>query len=348
MAERAVVAVVGAGWNGCFVAEALKLRGHVVKLYDSQDRVLSEQFGSPWWPLPSPFMYPTRADDRWHAAVLPGELRRSHPELVRTLRGSVVAVTEDAAELDAVTYRTIMSSEMESEFVEVPRTEFGMRGVAWAALVRRDVVSVQRARQYFGTGLGDDLVLGCSVDEVESVGEFDCLVDCTFGGVLPRRGLSYSLIAVPLYIGDSSYSMMFVDGADRIDLVPSGDSTLVGVETTRNSVVFRGSSLSETRDRLERLRESEVQREGVLSRIEAEITRFLPDFRSDYTFVGFTAAIRRHGESHWSSMPVSRRGRVLFVEPQLWSAPDRVAREVVGTVDALDGGRIALLCETRQ
>ncbi len=315
------VAIIGAGWYGCHIALSLRGLGLDVTVFDQNDRAMHEASGNNQFRLHLGFHYPrhhgTRAQSR------DGFMRfvERYPQLSREVSENIYAVPREDSLIDFATYRLIMTSSG-IDFREVRETSVFLQGVDRLLLTGERVLLIERARRYFTERLGDSLQLGTRVDDVEERADgayvggarYDVVVDATWGH---RTGLPMRFFYEPTillyYETDSPFPAVTLVDGPLCSIYPTEDPGLYTLSSVPHTPLGRLDSAEAAR----RVRDS-VSAATVAEKVqamEAQISRYVPEFRERFRFVGPQLAIKTKpvGRFDDRSCYVFRRGRVFSV-----------------------------------
>lgn len=173
------IRVLGGGWYGCHIADALAGSGHDVELHETREAIFQGASGSIPARLHQGFHYPrsrlTRAACLDHAEAFMA--RYGH--LTMGVPVNIYAIAADRSQVDFAQYVQTLRGEV--EFVTIARPEeFGLRNVEGAVLTGERHILTDRARAYFENRLNGRLRLNAGPWTPASNAEWDWTVDCTF------------------------------------------------------------------------------------------------------------------------------------------------------------------------
>ena len=315
------VAVIGAGWYGCHIALSLRGLGLDVTVFDQNDRAMHEASGNNQFRLHLGFHYPrhhgTRAQSR------DGFMRfvERYPQLSREVVENIYAVPREDSLIDFATYRLIMTSSG-IDFREVRETSVFLQGVDGLLLTGERVLLIERARRYFTERLGDSLQLATCIGEIDErpdgayIGgtRYDVVVDATWGH---RTGLPMRFFYEPTillyYETDGPFPAVTLVDGPLCSIYPTEDPGLYTLSSVPHTPLGRLDSASAAR-----LVRDSVSAATVAEKVQAmegQISRYVPEFRERFRFVGPQLAIKTKpvGKFDDRSCYVFRRGRVFSV-----------------------------------
>ncbi len=315
------VAVVGAGWYGCHIALSLRALGLDVAVFEQHARPLHEASGNNQFRLHLGFHYPRHHQTRVQSRDGFMRFTERYPQLSREVAENIYAVPREDSLIDFATYRLIMTSSG-IDYREVGETSVRLEGVDGLMLAGERVLLIDRARQYFTERLGDCLHLGARVDRVSQrldgvyLGgrRYDFAVDATWGhrAGLPMR-FYYEPTLLLYYETDGPFPAVTLVDGPLCSVYPTEDPGLYTLSSVPYTPLGRFDSAAEAR------RERDAVGGAVIADrtrlMEGQISRYLPEFRERFRFVGPQLSIKSKpvGRFDDRSCYVFQDGRVFSV-----------------------------------
>ncbi|HQS47307.1 MAG: FAD-dependent oxidoreductase [Rhizobiales bacterium 24-66-13] len=315
------VAVIGGGWYGCHMGLSLKGLGFDVQIFERHDRLLNEASGNNQFRLHLGFHYARHHGTRLQSRDGFMRFMERYPNLSREVAENIYAVPREDSLIDFPTYRLVMTASG-LEFRELRENSAGLRGVDGMLLTGERVLLIERARQYFKQNLDGVLHLGTEVESVESVGAhvvvngepFDYLIDCTWGhrGGLPIR-FFYEPTILLYYECDVPFPAVTMVDGPLCSVYPTEDPNIYTLSSVPHTPLGRFDSSAEARAARDAVTGHVVAEK--CAAMEDQISRYLPDFRDRFRFLGPQLAIKTKpvGKFDDRSCYVFRRGRVFTV-----------------------------------
>jgi len=315
------VAVIGAGWYGCHIALSLRGLGLDVTVFDQNARALHGASGNNQFRLHLGFHYPRHHSTRVQSRDGFMRFVERYPQLSREVPENIYAVPREDSLIDFTTYRLIMTS-AGIDFREVRETSVLLQNVDGLMLAGERVLMIERARRYFTERLGDSLQLGTRIDEVEELPDgvhvggtrYDVLVDATWGhrAGLPMR-FYYEPTILLYYETDGPFPAVTLVDGPLCSIYPTEDPGLYTLSSVPHTPLGRLDSAEAARGVRDGVSAATVAEKVRL--MEDQISRYVPEFRERFRFVGPQLAIKTKpvGRFDDRSCYVFRRGRVFSV-----------------------------------
>ena len=317
------VCIIGAGWYGCHIGGSLKALGFEVTVFEKNSQIFSEASGKNQFRLHMGFHYPRHHNTRIQSRDGFIRFMDRYPELSREVPNNYYAISHEESLMDFATYRLVMTSSGLSFQEAHP---LGLRGVEGILVVDERVLLTEQARQFFIGRLGDSLRTGATVktvaprnNQVEVNGDlFDWVVDTTWG-----TG-SHGFLPIPVYYEPTILLYYETDGCSQPAAITLVDGPLCSVYPTERSDIYTLSSVPHTPlGHSSSAAEAIAIREGVDTEtvaakrqaMETQITRYLPDFRDQFRFVGPQISLKTKPVGNFDdrSCYVFRHGHVFTV-----------------------------------
>lgn len=172
------IRVLGAGWYGCHIGQALLAAGHDVEVHDCASTIFAGASGANPARLHLGPHYPRSAETRQACRDHSKAFAATYGHLTRGVPVNLYAVARDESLLDFRTYVKVLQGEIEFLTVQEPAL-YGLANVEGAILVGERHIVISEARQHFTAAMGDCLRLGVASDASEARA-FGLTIDCTF------------------------------------------------------------------------------------------------------------------------------------------------------------------------
>jgi hypothetical protein len=326
--------ILGGGWYGCHIATSLRALGFRVKLFEQHHRLLNEASGNNQFRLHMGFHYARHSGTR--AQSRDGFLRfiERYPDLSREVPLNLYAVPKRDSLLDFPTYRTIMASSGLHFTEAIPKhLDVGLTNVAGVVCTSERVLLISQAREYFEGELKDSLSLNHRVDSVEDLGDsvlingserFDFVIDATWGHFEDGQSLTSSLSGSDSSVIYEPTILFYYEGPPEFPALTLVDGPLCSLYPTECPGLFTLSSVSHTPlGQFSTPAEAREVRDSVSpdleadrrTRMEEQISRYLPSFRDKFHLAGRQLAIKTKivGADDDRTCHVERRGCLFSV-----------------------------------
>lgn len=315
------VAVIGGGWYGCHIATSLMALGLEVRLFEQHGRLLHEASGNNQFRLHLGFHYARHHGTRIQSRDGYNRFMERYSGLSREIAENIYAVPHEDSLIDWQTYKLIMTS-TGLNYREVSPMSVGLHHMDGVMMVDERVLLIEKSRNYFKALLGNSLTLSSRVDSivdkgghVEVDGEvYDFVVDATWGHKerLPVN-VFYEPTLLLYYEGNVDQPAITMVDGPLCSIYPTEDVNIY----TLSSVPYTPVGTCQTSQDARRMRDS-VDSSLVNAKrelMEAQISRYVPDFGDRYKFLGPQLAIKTKpvGKFDDRSCGVYQDGRIFNV-----------------------------------
>lgn len=319
------IAIIGAGWYGCHIANYLRSLGHDVALFERNAAIMGEASGRNQNRLHLGFHYARDYDTRMQSRDGYNRFLERYGELTLPVARNLYAVAAQDSLLDFRTYKTIMASSG-IEFREIPEADISLplKNVSGILETEERVIDEVAARTFFEGELADVLRVSHSLsvsdidvtdDYVNVSGErFDYLVDATWSKLFAlRQRVIFEPTLLFYYQNlDEDFALTLVDGP-LASIYPTAERGVVTLSSVTHTPLGQYRTAEEAHNRLAKLNSEEVG--CCRSRMEAEILHYLPDFHDRFAYLGPQLSMKTKplGRQDNRSCSVEVNGRLIQV-----------------------------------
>jgi hypothetical protein len=314
-------AIIGGGWYGCHIATSLRALGFGVTLFEKNARLLHEASGNNQFRLHQGFHYPRHYATRMQSREGFSRFVERYPGLSRPIAENLYAVPHGDSLIDFLTYRIIMTSSG-IDFTELPDIPVVLTNIEGCLRASERVLLTGRARQYFASRLGADMVLGQHVDTIEDDGDkihvagrqFDFAIDATWGHYRrPPIDLYYEPTLLLYYEARSAFPAVTMVDGPLCSVYPTEDSSIFTLSSVPHTPLGRFNTAGEARSALAAADSATVATKR--DEMEQQIARYIPDFLDIFTFMGPQLSIKTKPTGAYDdrSCHVYQEGRIFSV-----------------------------------
>ncbi|KPF85177.1 FAD-dependent oxidoreductase [alpha proteobacterium AAP38] len=316
------IAVIGAGWYGCHIAATLLSLGFSVEIFERSERIFHEASGNNQFRLHQGFHYARHHGTRVQSRDGYMRFIERYPALSKEVACNIYAVPTIDSLIDLPTYKLIMTS-TGIAYKEVREAPINLQGVSGMLLTDERVLCLERSRVYFHRRLGSALHLGTRVNRLEEDANgvwvngrrFDVVVDATWGHFLrPPADVFYEPTLLLYYEGPVDHPAVTLVDGPLCSVYPTDDPSIYTLSSVTHTPLGIFSSAVDAhafRDNAVTATLIEQKRQ----QMETHISRYMPDFRDKFRFVGPQTAIKTKlfGNHDDRSCYVFHQGRKIIV-----------------------------------
>jgi hypothetical protein len=314
-------AIIGGGWYGCHIATSFRALGFNVTVFEQHDRLLHLASGNNQFRLHLGFHYPRHYGTRMQSRDGFSRFVERYPSLSRPVAENLYAVPRGESLIDFLTYKLIMTSSG-IEFTELSEVPSALANVEGCLRTPERIVMLDKARRYFGERLAPFLVLNHRVESLEEQANavyvdgrrFDFVVDATWGHFKrPPIDLYYEPTILLYYEANTTFPAITMVDGPLGSIYPTEDPSLYTLSTVSYTPIGRFGDAEAARNAL-----SAVSRDLVadkVTRMEAQMVRYVPGFRDVFRFVGPQLSIKTKPSGSFDdrSCYVFKSGRTFSV-----------------------------------
>jgi len=297
------IAIVGAGWYGCHIGLSLKNNGIDVKIFEKNDDIFLEASTNNQYRLHQGLHYARSSLTRYQSRD--GFLRfcERYPNFSKIVDENYYLVPKYESIIDFNTYFSIMySTGINIEKLKVEQIPSYFDATKFEGLIKCDerIMLNGKAKDFFNKELSTVLYKNTKIVSylkeknkiILNNEEFDYLIDCTWGALIPNHSYFYEPTLLLYY--QSTDQMIF----PAITLV---DGSLWSIYPTDKFGIYTLSSVTHTPLSLHKTKQeayvtlSKITNDEVeLKRkcMEEEVLEYFSKFKSYFTYIGPQFAIK--------------------------------------------------------
>jgi len=338
------IAVVGGGWYGCHIAAELLARGNDVRLFEQHGRLFHEASGNNQFRLHLGFHYPRHAPTRLQSRDGFSRFLAAYPTLSQEVAENFYAVATGDSRLDSASYHLVMRGSG-LDLAEACPEASGLRGVDAVWRTDERVLLLDRARAHFSAGLAENVQFGVRVDARQAgnhvlVGgrRFDLLVDASWGHLTrPPMSCIFEPTLLLYYAGPVGHPAITLVDGPLCSIYPTDQPGLFTLSSVAHTPLGCCDTAAAARAIRDGTDAATIGRHRVL--MEAQISRYLPDFSERFRYLGPQLAIKTKpvGPDDDRAARVFRMGRVIAVMSGKIDTVFHAADRVLDEVSALTG-----------
>lgn len=318
------IAIVGAGWYGCHLALSLIQDGQDVILFEQGDAPISGASRKNQNRLHQGFHYPRDYETRAQSSKGYKWFKDHYGHLSEEVPNNIYAVPYEGSNLDFETYRQIMTA---SGLDYTTCTDLAVLdklvGIQGAVSTSEELIRNNKASNYFKEVLSDRLVLNTTIaldDDVilsKMKGEFDWVVDCTWGTARKIEGLDYFYEpCIYFYYRkkiNEHFSFTLMDGC-FFSLYPYMDD-LYTLTSVKNTPISKTDNINIA---LAKLRSSSIDLGFIGEKkkyFEEEVLRYYPEFLQEFEYHApeFSLKSKINSASDFRGCVVKKEGNIINV-----------------------------------
>ena len=319
------IAIIGAGWYGCHIANYLKNLGLHVTVFERNAQIFEEASGKNQNRLHLGFHYARDYETRLQSRDGYNRFIERYATLTEPVPQNIYAIPRQHSLLDIRTYKLIMaSSGIEFEELPLDHMPFDVTNIVGAINTKERLIKVEAARSLFMGLLAENIQFDQTLSHDDIVFDdasvriqderFDYVIDATWSKLFPLNSdIFYEPTLLLYYRSDlRDVALTLVDGP-LASIYPADEPGRFTLSSVRHTPLghFRNGADAEARIRQIPHDEIELIREAM----EEEILTYLPSFRDSFTYDGPQLSIKTKpsGSEDNRACYVQKQGRLFQV-----------------------------------
>lgn len=321
------IAIAGGGWYGCHIASVLKTQCERLDLYEKNDTLFSEASGNNQFRLHQGLHYPRSSETRHQSRDGYQRFSERYSAFSRSIEDNYYLIPSSESLIDFDTYFSIMfSSGLKIEKTPISKIPFiDATKIEGALRCYEKVILTEKARTFFNSALGDNLLLGVPVYSVQNLGEkvlvngrpYDYFIDATWGALnTADAGLMYETTILLYYelTGNREFPALTLMDGQLWSIYPTETQRIY----TLSSVPFTPIATSDTKQQayknIQRTTDTLIREK--INLMESQVCEYFPDFRSLFRYQSPQISIKTKpkGKTDNRAASVKRTGRSFTVQ----------------------------------
>lgn len=303
------IAIVGAGWFGCHLENALK-NEHDVTIFEKKGEIFKGTSGHNQNRLHLGFHYPRSHDTRIYAKNGYREFIEIYGHLCKPIDYNLYAIAKEVSLLDYETYLQIMDA-TGLHYTEVPSEKFGLANTTGCIQVAEQLILTKTSKEYFENELSTLVKEEFREEQIE---DFDVVLNCSSQMFMPYKG--WNLVYEPCMILNYRCAVDFpavtiMDGP-LCTIYPKEEDNIYTLYSVTHSplAVLRSPTV------VGKI-QNKVSLPEKIKTCEKEIQTYIPNFKDIFTYCGHETSLRVSitDASHVRVPRVAKEGKIIHVLP---------------------------------
>ena len=300
MQKKIRIAVLGAGWFGCYIGSELKKRGYYFDIYEKNSKIFSNASGNNQNRLHLGFHYPRSFKTREMSQKGFYKFKKNLPNFSSKINNNIYAIANDNRNFTSFKkYTSAMnSSNLNFKIIEVKKTL--LNNISHAIKCDEEIINQEKAISFFKKRLKKNLNFNKNIKKIKKKGkkflinkiEYDFVINCTWQQSFSSKRLKliYENCLIPLYEPKvkkhPAYTIM--DGP-FFTFYP-WNKDYFGLYSVKYSRVNKSKSIN----RILKLNKNLTFKikNSIKSKIERKFSKFYPEFKKKFIFKKYLTSIR--------------------------------------------------------
>ena len=300
MQKKIRIAILGAGWFGCFIGTELKKRGYHFDIYEKNSKIFSNASGNNQNRLHLGFHYPRSFKTREMSQIGFYKFKKNLPYFSYKINNNIYAIADDDRNLTSFKKFTsaMNSSNLNFKIIDVRKTS--LKKISHAIKCDEEIINQEKAIIFFKKNLKTNLHFNKNIKKIKKSGkkflinkiEYDFVINCTWQQSFSSKKLKliYENCLIPLYklkvkkhpaytIMDGPFFTFYPWNKKHFGLY-SVKYSRVNISKSINKILKLNKNLNlKTKNSIKR-------------KIENQFSKFYPDFKKKFKFERYLTSIR--------------------------------------------------------
>ena len=288
------IAVIGAGWYGCHIANELTLDHYDVDLYESKSDIFQGASGFNQNRLHQGFHYPRSYVTREQSFSGFKQFIEKYGLLTSVIDDNIYAIAKNKSFIDFETYIQVMdASGVEYEICSSKK--YDLKNISGAVKCNERLIRTDKARKYFRELLDEKLLLNTAITEIINKEDsvlvnnihYDAVINCTWSTLLPfsKPKVYYEPFVTFLYKSDTfnSKAITIMDGP-FFSIYPFSKNTFSLTHVDLNPI-GKFATFKLAKEHIQKTNKSYFN--AIRKKNEDAVMYILPTFNSIFTYENY-------------------------------------------------------------
>lgn len=324
MKNKKKIAIIGAGWFGCHIANDLLDSGFQVDIYEKEKDIFMGASGNNQNRLHLGFHYPRSYKTRIQSIKGFNEFVKKYPKFSNKIEKNLYFIANHNKNItDFDTYKSIMKSSR-LNFKEIIPSKFGINNCEGGILCNERLIDFKKAKIFFKKKLNNKITFNFEIKKIKinnkeifiNQKKYKNIINCTWQQFAPLKSwqTKYEGCINFLYkkkIQSNLIAMTIMDGP-FYSIYPwdKNHSTLYSVKYSR---IINTKNKNKALKSIKEITLKELK--NIKNKVEKEILYFYPRFLEDYKFEKYLKSLRtiRNFNTHCRESLIAKDNGVIHI-----------------------------------
>ena len=300
MQKKIRIAILGAGWFGCFIGTELKKRGYQFDIYEKNSKIFSNASGNNQNRLHLGFHYPRSYKTREMSQIGFYKFKKNLPNFSNKINNNIYAIANDNRNLTSFKkfISAMNSSNLNFKIIDVKKTS--LKKISHAIKCDEEIINQDKAITFFKKNLKKNLHFNKNVKKIKKNGkkflinriEYDFVINCTWQQSFASKKLKliYENCLIPLYeLKVKKHPAYTIIDGPFFTFYPWKKKHF-GLYSVKYSRVNKSKSINKILKLNKNL--SLKNKNSIKRKIENQFSKFYPEFKKKFKFERYLTSIR--------------------------------------------------------
>ena len=300
MQKKIRIAVLGAGWFGCFIGTELKKKGYLFDIYEKNSKIFSNASGNNQNRLHLGFHYPRSYKTREMSQNGFYKFKKNLPNFSNRINDNIYAIANDRRNLTSFKkyISSLNSSNLNYKIINIKTTS--LKNISYAIKCDEEIINQDKAISFFKKTLKKNLIFNKNIKKIKKIGkkflinkiEYDFVINCTWQQSFSskRHKLIYENCLIPVYkLKVKKHPAYTIMDGPFFTFYP-WKKNYFGLYSVKYSRVNKSKSINKI-IKLNKNLTIKIKN-TIKSKIERKFSKFYPEFKKKFIFQRYLTSIR--------------------------------------------------------
>ena len=290
--QKKTIAVIGAGWFGCYIAYDLINSGYKVKIFEKKNKIFEGASGNNQNRLHQGFHYPRSYKTIKEYKIGYDKFIKTFPNFVKKISKNLYLIANDKKNLiDFDIYKQILKSNKLNFKIE--KKNYGLKNHLGIISCNEKLIETKKAINFFSKKIKKNIKFNFNVKKIImkkdkyiiNKSKYDYVINCSWQTSYPDKNISYTYEACLFFIykcNEVNHPAITVMDGPFITLYPQDKNkfTLYSVNHTR---LKKFKNFQDCSEYIKKAKNKKLINETKIKH-ENQIKKYYPDFDKKFIF----------------------------------------------------------------
>ena len=287
------IAIIGAGWFGCYIAYDLLNCGYKVDIYEKENKIFKGASGSNQNRLHQGFHYPRSYKTIRESYIGYNKFVKTFPNLVKKINKNLYVIADDKKNLiDFDIYKQILRSNKLKFKIE--KKNYGLKNYTGIISCNEKLIDTKKAIIFFSDKIKKNIHLNFNVKKIikkengffiNNSKKYDYVINCSWQTSFPSKNIKYTYEACLFFLysckKNNHPAITIMDGP-FITLYPQ-DKKIFTLYSVKHTRLKKFKNFNNCFNYLKRIKQKKIINKYRLKH-EAQIKKYYPNFDKKFRY----------------------------------------------------------------
>ena len=296
------IAIIGAGWFGCLIADELIKNNKKVLIYEKEKDIFQNASGNNQNRLHLGFHYPRSEKTILQSKDGFEEFKKKLGNFCRVIPKNYYFISQDnRTKLDFEEYKSVLRN-VNLDFEELKSNEYNfLNKIAGGINCQEELILFKKAKKYFKNKLKDNILYNSEIKEITKVKNkfkiyeklFDVVINCSWMQYSNNQNKNYTYeycLMLKYETEKVNHPAITIMDGPFFTLYPWDEKKAFGLYSVEKSRIDSDKNFNKLKTRVKKITKYKLLEQRKL--IESEFSEYYPKFKQEFAFKDYLKSFR--------------------------------------------------------